>query len=74
MKYLGRRLAALFVAALFCVASGCSHNSPDKNALDQQKKDVLGGPPPASAQAEVDAAKARAGVAIGKVNPPPAGK
>ena len=69
MEYFGRRLAPLFVVALLFAVSGCSHNSSNSTALDQQKKDVIGGPPPESARAEIEAAKARSVQA-----PPPAGK
>jgi len=60
MKYFSTRLAVLAVGALLFAAGGCSHSSADGSDLDQQKKDVMGGPAPASAQAQIAADKAKA--------------
>ena len=60
MKYFNTHLAILAVAALLCAATGCSQSSAGSSDLDQQKKDVMGAPAPASAQAEIAAEKAKA--------------
>jgi len=60
MKYFGTRLAVLAVGALLFGAGGCSHSSAAGSDLDQQKKDVMGGPAPASVQAQIAADKAKA--------------
>jgi hypothetical protein len=61
MKRFRLCLAALAIAVFLTTASGCSHSSADdRSSLEQQKKDVMGAPPPASAQTQIAADRARA--------------
>jgi len=60
MKYFSTRLAVLAVGALLFAAGGCSQSSAGSSDVDQQKRDVMGGPAPASAQAQIAADKAKA--------------
>jgi hypothetical protein len=60
MKYLSTPLAVLAVVTLLFAAGGCSNNAAGGSDVDQQKKDVMGGPAPASAQAQIAADKAKA--------------
>jgi len=60
MKYYNTLLAALAVGTLLFAAGGCSTSTTGSSDLDQQKKDVMGGPAPASVQAQIAADKAKA--------------
>ena len=60
MKYFNTLLATLAVGVLLFAAGGCSNSSVGSSDVDQQRKDVMGGPAPASAQAQIAADKAKA--------------